>query len=66
MHRWRDFHDSSPSNRKINLQESAKIVGISKKSLDDYFFQLRMGEKYGFDFTNNMDNKIGLLRSFVK
>jgi hypothetical protein len=48
------------------LQEAAKIVGISKKSLDDYFFQLRMGEKHGFDFAKNMDNKVGLLRSFVK
>lgn len=66
VHRWRELHDSPVDGKKINLQESAKIVGISKKSLDDYYYQLRMGEKYGFEFTSNFDNKVGLLRSFVK
>lgn len=42
------------------------MVGISKKSLDDYFCQLRLAEEYGFDFENNMSQKIGVLRSFVK
>jgi hypothetical protein len=39
------MHTPSPNSegKKLNLQEAAKIVGISKKSLDDYFFQLRMG-----------------------
>jgi len=26
------------------------MLGMPKKSLDDYFYQLRLGEKYGFDF----------------
>ena len=30
----------------MNLQEAAKIVGVSKKSLDDYYYQLRVGEKH--------------------
>lgn len=25
-----------------------------------------MGEKYGFEFKSNFDNKVGVLRSFVK
>lgn len=50
VHRWRELHDCPSEGKKINLQESAKIVGISKKSLDDYYYQLRMGEKYGFEF----------------
>jgi hypothetical protein len=40
---------------KINLQEAAKTIGIAKKSLDDYYSQLRLGEKYGFDFIKNID-----------
>jgi hypothetical protein len=52
--------------RKINLQEAAAIIGISKKSLDDYYYQLRLGEKYGFDFKSHMDDKIGILRMFIK
>ena len=42
------------------------MVGISKKSLDDYFCQLRLGEKYEFDFMNHLDDKIGVLRAFLK
>lgn len=36
--------------KKISLQEAAKIVGLPKKSLDDYYYQLRLGEKYDFNF----------------
>jgi hypothetical protein len=48
------------------LQQAAKIVGISKKSLDDYYCQLKLAEEYGFDFERNIDEKVGLLRTFVK
>lgn len=41
-------------------------VGIPKKSLDDYFYQLRVGEKFDFDFEANLDQNISLLRKFVK
>jgi len=27
----------------MSLQEAAKAVGVSKKSLDDYYYQLRLG-----------------------
>lgn len=41
-------------------------MGVSKKSLDDYLLQLRFGKKFGFDFESNKDNKVGVLRMFVK
>ena len=41
-------------------------MGISKKSLDDYYYQLRMGEKYEFDFPSHLQDKIGVLRTFIK
>lgn len=62
--RWRDLHDSSSVERRVSLQEAAKVVGISKKSLDDYFFQLRVGEQHGFDFEKHLDSKVGVLRAF--
>lgn len=34
--------------KKLNLQEAAKVVGVSKKSLDDYYYQLRIGEQHDF------------------
>ena len=42
------------------------MVGISKKSLDDYLLQLRLGRKYGFNFNQNKTKKVGVLRAFVK
>lgn len=48
------------------MQESAEMLGISKKSLDDYYYQLRLGEKYEFDFTAHLDDKVGVLRTFIK
>lgn len=50
----------------MNLQDAAKAVGISKKSLDDYYYQLRLGEFYKFDFGAHLQEKVGVLRTFVK
>jgi hypothetical protein len=39
---------------------------VSKKSLDDYLLQLRFGKKYGFDFQLHRNEKVGILRTYVK
>ena len=52
--------------KKWSLEDAAKVVGVSKKSLDDYLLQLRFGRKFGFNFENNKDSKVGVLRLFVK
>lgn len=41
--KWRNLHSTIQNGKRTNLQEAAKIVGISKKSLDDYYYQLRVG-----------------------
>ena len=51
---------------QYNLKEAAGIIGISKKSLDDYLLQLRYGRKFGFDFDSHKESKVGVLRTFVK
>lgn len=68
MRLWRKIHNNldKDSVSRVSLQDAAKVVGISKKSLDDYFSQLRLAEEYGFDFQMNMDEKIGVMRSYVK
>ena len=48
------------------MEEAAKNIGISKKSLDDYFLQLRNGHLNGFNFNEHKNDKIGILRSFNK
>lgn len=50
----------------MNLQEAATYTGVPKKSLDDYYYQLRMGEKFNFDFEGSLDKNISVLRKFVK
>ena len=42
------------------------MVGIPKNTLDDYFWQVKLASEYGFDFKNNLDETIGVLRRFVK
>ena len=70
VRRWRGLHVSHPkpnnSRKKVNLQEAARMLGVSKKSLDDYYCQLRLAEQFGFDFSQNIHEKMGTLRSFVK
>ena len=50
-------------NNKI---KRAKEVGISKKSLDDYLIQLRIGKMLGFNFNEHQNDKVGILRSYVR
>jgi len=51
---------------RYSLEDAASKVGVSKKSLDDYLLQLRFGKKFEFDFQKHKDDKVGVLRSYVK
>ena len=59
---WRTLYE----NKRCNLTKAAKVVGISKKSLDDYYLVLRVGEILGFNFAANLDGKMGDLRNFIR
>lgn len=48
------------------LDEAAEIMGIPKKTLDDYFIQIQVGRLNNFDFVKHSDANIGSLRSFVQ
>ena len=47
---WRRLHES----KLCNLTQAAQVVGISKKSLDDYYLVLRTGDILGFDYAGNL------------
>ena len=51
---------------RYTLEDAAQKVQVSKKSLDDYLLQLRFGKKFNFDFQKHKDDKVGVLRSYVK
>lgn len=67
---WRKYYSGTVNERnqpmKYSLEEAAKVVGISKKSLDDYLFQIRFGHRYGFNFNEHYNDKVGVLRDFVR
>jgi len=52
--------------QRWSLDDAAAMVGVSKKSLDDYLLQVRFGRKHGFDFVKHKDNRVGELRKFVR
>lgn len=45
---WRRLYKQGrPSTGiRLNLQQSAKELGFRKKTLDDYYYQLKSGELY--------------------
>lgn len=47
---WRYLHEKC----NLSLTNSARIVGLSKKTLDDYFLIIRVGELHCYDFKNNL------------
>lgn len=59
---WRKIHET----RGVTLEEAAKECELPKKTLDDYFYQIRQAQLYSFDFEQNLDQKIGVMRKFVK
>ena len=66
---WRKLYNGvyrDGSLIRYSLEDAATKVGVSKKSLDDYLLQLRFGKRYEFDFSANRNEKVGVLRTFVK
>ena len=62
MLKWREYYAGIGTSDKIPLEEGAKMVNISKKTLDDYLSQIKKGKKYGFNFNEHKNEKIGVLR----
>lgn len=58
--------DRSGKCEKMSLQDAAKTLNMSKKSLDDYLLQIRFGSKFGFDFDKHAKEKVGKLRNYVR
>jgi len=68
---WRKLYNgytdpASGETIKMSLEEAAGRVAISKKSLDDYLLQIRFGKKYGFNFNDHANDRVGVLRAYVK
>lgn len=70
VHAWRKlyngFYNENGEHTRYSLDSAAELLGISKKSLDDYLLQIRLGRKFGFDFNKYRNERVGNLREFVK
>merc|ERR1712159_761309 len=69
--RWRGYYEGvfdPATNQKVkySLKESADLVGVPKKSLDDYATVLKKAKSFGFNIEKNLNVRFGLLRGFVK
>lgn len=63
---YNGYYDENNVMKRLSLEDAATQVGVSKKSLDDYLSQIRLGRQYGFDFNKNKQLKVGELRTFVR
>ena len=63
---YNGFYDEKQELKRMSLEDAAAKVDVSKKSLDDYLSQIRLGRYNGFDFNKNKDEKVGKLRLFNK
>lgn len=59
---WRNLRDQ----KKINLDDAAKLINVPRKSLDEYYKDFKMGRLYGFDFNGNMKEKVSVLRLYYR
>ena len=70
VYAWRKlyngYRDDNNKFIKYSLDEAAREINVSKKSLDDYLLQIRLGRKCGFNFDDNKNQKIGVLRTYVE
>ena len=63
---YNGFYNENGEHTRYSLDTAAELLGISKKSLDDYLLQIRLGRKFGFDFNKYRNERVGNLREFVK
>lgn len=56
---WRNKYNSG-----TKLNDAAELLGVPRKTLDDYHGQIKMGTEMEFDFDEHKNDKIGVLRKF--
>jgi hypothetical protein len=69
--RWRKLYSGVRDYKtgqivKLSLEDAAKRLGVAKKSLDDYLLQIRFARKFGYNFQENSNERVGVLRAYVK
>lgn len=66
---WSQLHKGVLGDKyliKLTYQQAADEIGISKKTLSNYYEHLKLGKYFQFDFNNNKHNKVNVLNKFIK
>ena len=70
MLEWRGLCSGISANGtavpKMSSRAAACVVDVPKKSLDHYLLLIKAGSRYGYNFNEHKDKKMGHLSSFVK
>jgi hypothetical protein len=71
VNKWRSLNQGffDPEKNTVvrySLSDAAKMVGVPRKSLDDYLLMMKHAKAFGFKFSEHMNEKFGVIRTFVK
>jgi len=71
VYEWRRLYngftiDGSKKRKSLSLFESAAVVQVNKKSLDDYMLQIKQGFTNNFPWNKMYNEKVGKLREWNK
>ena len=66
--KWRDlWAEVDIYGKKCHtLESAAQRVGITRRTLEDYNYQIQQGQSFSFDFEKHKSHKIGVLRQYNK
>eukprot|EP01022_Parablepharisma_sp_SALTPOND_P024736 TRINITY_DN553_c0_g1_i2.p1 TRINITY_DN553_c0_g1~~TRINITY_DN553_c0_g1_i2.p1 ORF type:complete len:343 (+),score=0.57 TRINITY_DN553_c0_g1_i2:637-1665(+) len=62
VYQWRILYTKG----KNSLEEAAMKVGTKKKTLDDYYLNIKKARLYGFDFNGHAECRIGAMYKFIR
>ncbi|KRX08872.1 hypothetical protein PPERSA_08976 [Pseudocohnilembus persalinus] len=70
VQQWKNIKEFGYTNDNGELitgltqEQAAKVIGMSKKTLEDYSLQIRKAQQRGFSIESHLDEKMGILRRF--
>lgn len=63
---WMSYRRGELGGKRLNATVAAEKLKLKKKTLDDYSRIVKLGKRYKFLFSENLEKKIGVLRNFVE
>mmetsp|Transcript_22258 Transcript_22258/g.19097 ORF Transcript_22258/g.19097 Transcript_22258/m.19097 type:complete len:182 (-) Transcript_22258:1871-2416(-) len=70
IEKWRPNQDGEirrgkKVGKEISLNQTAELLGVPRKSLDDYMRIIKHAKATGFDFSSHLNERFGVVRAHV-